>query len=795
MRKLLKPSYFWIGVFFLLIPASCGDETMMENDVTSFVNFQLFNKRVILPTGYTVSKDTFHFSNFTRSGAIQYLGIRNSSEQIPDDWYLMVTKLKYYNTPYPRLGYAFIDANRTDTIAAPYNVYMYVHPNLPPDYDVFWINKGGRFPAGRDSTDGSLGLIASIPQHGNIVVSNAANLLQRNTQNGIIYDDISPYLCDGTLHDLYPKKFPIIKFLRANLPTTPAPTPSASNISVLDFIDPTDLTPCTSSQDCQYGQTCHINSNTCRGLVGKYPAMEPVWPKKAPYISSAEARNGYTWVNNCYYHKSAPNTPIKCDDNYMSLLVYVGDLHQEYSYDFEHGRECFTEKGKELNWALVRPSGMIISKGTIDQTDLELLDGSFFAKPEMVWINSENRWVVSASIHRFVDGAVNAEFDKRVSYSVTLNTDQKSVTISKNPQEWDCTPVQGSKLDPGFGCRIQYATYKDLEAVNPFKESLGWFYAMGYLGESTLGRQGELVTNTNELLPLHTAGNIPPYDLGLPNNRFVYSAQLAVVDKSNLRVNPVTHAYQGENVYPNYIVMEKKTVYSNTNYDQVILSFISYSNNFGKYLTSLSLTGSNFFRSSTNVLQAIGSESSDKSFVAAFMAEDGRHKFNWTPTGCQYCTDLDGDGYGVNCDYGQDCNDNDSLSNPGSHSYCQVYVNGVLNSCYDQDGDGRFGNTTSCPMGVDVNDSNANVWTSLGLQCVDNDQDGFGQNCDRGKDCDDSDPYNQPQGNCSYHIDRNDRDGDKHVPINPLLSTNADDYCDAPMNYIFLSNAFYDQIF
>jgi hypothetical protein len=66
----------------------------------------------------------------------------------------------------------------------------------------------------------------------------------------------------------------------------------------------------------------------------------------------------------------------------------------------------------------------------------------------------------------------------------------------------------------------------------------------------------------------------------------------------------------------------------------------------------------------------------------------------WTGVGGQTCTDADGDGYGVGCALGADCNDNNASIKPGATEVC----NGVDDDC-DSSIDEGLG-STSCGVGA-----------------------------------------------------------------------------------------------
>lgn len=93
------------------------------------------------------------------------------------------------------------------------------------------------------------------------------------------------------------------------------------------------------------------------------------------------------------------------------------------------------------------------------------------------------------------------------------------------------------------------------------------------------------------------------------------------------------------------------------------------------------------------------------------------------------CVDDDGDGYGVNCDAGPDCDD----ANAGA------WTDAACETCVDADADGWFGECDAYPEGTegpDCDDSNGCVWTEAGCaNCVDQDEDGVWVGCDVYGDC------------------------------------------------------------
>ncbi len=140
------------------------------------------------------------------------------------------------------------------------------------------------------------------------------------------------------------------------------------------------------------------------------------------------------------------------------------------------------------------------------------------------------------------------------------------------------------------------------------------------------------------------------------------------------------------------------------------------------------------------------------------------------------CTDKDGDGYGDGCSKGTDCNDNDGSvyqtkscsyngNSCGSYSLCvsqcqtppsEILCDGVNNDCNSNTPDNACGTGKTCDYSlkqcVTVNN------------CVDNDGDGYGQNCAKGSDCNDNDASINPgkteicdnkDNNCANGIDEN----------------------------------------
>lgn len=156
-------------------------------------------------------------------------------------------------------------------------------------------------------------------------------------------------------------------------------------------------------------------------------------------------------------------------------------------------------------------------------------------------------------------------------------------------------------------------------------------------------------------------------------------------------------------------------------------------------------------------------------------------EFNWTSTGCASCVDADGDGYGVDCDLGTDCDD-DASTGPSCHTGCSDFY-------IDNDGDGHGDSTVSLtgicspPSGYaassddncdDTTDADEFNWSPTGCTaCVDADGDGYGADCDYGDDCYDSD--NSIWVDCPGCVDN---DGDGHDLIDALWCPIGDDNCD-----------------
>lgn len=112
---------------------------------------------------------------------------------------------------------------------------------------------------------------------------------------------------------------------------------------------------------------------------------------------------------------------------------------------------------------------------------------------------------------------------------------------------------------------------------------------------------------------------------------------------------------------------------------------------------------------------------------------------------CDDGIDNDGDGYGLNCFAGLDCDDTDPTTFFGCASGC----------IQDTDGD-KYG--AQCILGDDCNDQNAQETTICANGCtIDNDGDGYGLGCDLGNDCNGLDP--KVQTSCANGCIQ-DNDGD-----------------------------------
>ena len=116
---------------------------------------------------------------------------------------------------------------------------------------------------------------------------------------------------------------------------------------------------------------------------------------------------------------------------------------------------------------------------------------------------------------------------------------------------------------------------------------------------------------------------------------------------------------------------------------------------------------------------------------------DDASAMHWSD--CGVCIDLDGDGFGVDCNLGSDCDDNVDTG-AGCHDSCAMYYE-------DQDTDGYGDASRSVlrcvvPTGYVSNSSDCapndgEHWNDC-TECVDTDGDGYGVGCDQGLDCDDS---------------------------------------------------------
>jgi len=150
----------------------------------------------------------------------------------------------------------------------------------------------------------------------------------------------------------------------------------------------------------------------------------------------------------------------------------------------------------------------------------------------------------------------------------------------------------------------------------------------------------------------------------------------------------------------------------------------------------------------------------------------GNAGYGTVDEGCIYCTDNDGDGRGVGCAQGADCNDADK----NTWNTCT--------SCKDVDGDSWYG-TCNQYVGIngpDCDDSNRNNWTSCAT-CKDNDSDNWYAGCDayvtiNGPDCSDS---NKNAWNTCATC--KDTDGDSYYKAcNAYVGINGPDCSDTDRN-------------
>lgn len=110
------------------------------------------------------------------------------------------------------------------------------------------------------------------------------------------------------------------------------------------------------------------------------------------------------------------------------------------------------------------------------------------------------------------------------------------------------------------------------------------------------------------------------------------------------------------------------------------------------------------------------------------------------------CIDADGDGYGEGCTAGNDCDDTNKAINPGAQEVCDdgkdnncdgQIDEGCGGECVDNDGDG-YG--VNCEAGVDCNDNDTAINAGAQEVC----DDGKDNDCDQSVDCADSDCANEP---------------------------------------------------
>ena len=136
---------------------------------------------------------------------------------------------------------------------------------------------------------------------------------------------------------------------------------------------------------------------------------------------------------------------------------------------------------------------------------------------------------------------------------------------------------------------------------------------------------------------------------------------------------------------------------------------------------------------------------------------------------CGRCVDNDGDGYGLKCNLGPDCDDNQETG-ALCHTGCSLFYE-------DTDGDG-YGDPAvavsrcAAPEGyvadnTDCNPYNATQWANC-TTCVDGDGDGYGPNCALGPDCDNTPATGAAcHAGCTVYYQDADWDGygDAAVPI------------------------------
>jgi|GEM_PF-3427468 len=116
------------------------------------------------------------------------------------------------------------------------------------------------------------------------------------------------------------------------------------------------------------------------------------------------------------------------------------------------------------------------------------------------------------------------------------------------------------------------------------------------------------------------------------------------------------------------------------------------------------------------------------------------------------CKDNDGDSYGEGCAAGPDCDDTNKAVNPGAQEVCDDSID---NDCDNQIDEG------------------------CGGECVDNDNDTYGENCDAGPDCDDTDTAVNPgaqevcddgkDNDCDQSIDCDDSDCQNEAICQPCV--------------------------
>ena len=73
--------------------------------------------------------------------------------------------------------------------------------------------------------------------------------------------------------------------------------------------------------------------------------------------------------------------------------------------------------------------------------------------------------------------------------------------------------------------------------------------------------------------------------------------------------------------------------------------------------------------------------------------------------------------------------------------------------------------TSSSESGTDTGESTSETDGSESPTCVDQDQDGFGDNCEAGPDCDDSDPFNFSETGCLTCVDDTALEPEQYIEV------------------------------